>query len=68
MCTRICVGTHTSYILDMYINMLSKDQGNKNQSTLREGIKMTEWVDSPGVFCFIFVVRLFTTEMKSCIT
>lgn len=56
MCTRICVGTHTSYILDMYINMLSKDQGNKNQSTLREGIKMTEWVDSPGVFCFIFVV------------
>lgn len=39
-----CVDTHMHilYILEMYISALSKDLRNKNQTTSREGIKMTE--------------------------
>lgn len=40
--TYVDTHTHILYILEMYISVLSKDQRNKNQTTSRERIKMTE--------------------------
>ena len=51
----------------MYVNASREDQGNKNQTIPREGTRMTEWVDSPGVF-FCLIFDYFTTGTKSCVT
>ena len=51
---------------DMYVNRMSKLHRNKNQTTPREGTRIIEWVNSPGLFfCFIHVVWHFTTTIKS---
>lgn len=53
--TYVCV----LYILGMYINMLSKDQRNKNQTTLREGIKMTAGGCSSSFLLYLHCLTIY---------
>lgn len=50
---------HAVYTTYIYINMLTQEGRNEKQTMAREGTKMTEWMDSPGVFCFLFVIWSF---------